>query len=435
LLLEWCARNGGLYTVADPSSAAVQRRYMAEAIASRFGGFRDVDYPDWRSLLSRLAGEAKAAGWRGPIVLDELPYLVASSPELAGILQRWVDHEARDAGLTVVLAGSSQRMMQGMVLDAAAPLYGRATEAFALAPLPVGRMQEALGIEAPADAVRFHSVWGGIPRYWELAQPYGGNLAAAVNELVLDPLGPLHLEPERLLVDEVPPAASLRSVLDAVGMGANRTTEIAGRMGQPATSLARALTRLQSMGLLERVTPFGESERAGKKSLYRIADPFVRAWFRMVAPNRAYLAAAGPTGRLALWRKHAAALAAAAWEDLCRRAVPMLTGSVHALGALGPWGPAGRFWRGGGPEWDVVAVSPDGRRVLLGEAKWPAGVPRAGDIRKTVGALVAKGVPPIGDLAGREVVRAVFTPREGGEAAAEGVHVVDAAAVVACLRG
>ena len=51
----------------------------------------DVEYPHWRSFLTRLSAEAEQAGWRGPVVLDELPYLLAADPtpgrrpaELAG---------------------------------------------------------------------------------------------------------------------------------------------------------------------------------------------------------------------------------------------------------------------------------------------------------------------------------------------------------------
>lgn len=435
LLVEWTARHNGLYTVADPSAAAIQRQYMAEAVAARFPGFGDVRYPDWRALLNRLAAEAKAAAWRGPVIFDELPYLAASSPELSGVLQRWIDHEAREAGLVVVLAGSSQRMMHGIALAASAPLFGRASQAFALQPLPPGYLGEALDLARPSDTVSAYAVWGGVPRYWELAQPYGRDLALAVDNLVLDPLGPLHAEPDRLLMEELPPAASLRSVLDAVGMGAHRTTEIAARIGQPATSLSRSLARLAAMGLLERSVPFGESERSGKRALYRIGDPFVRAWFRLVAPHRALLAVATPAVRRDLWRRASGALTAQAWEVLCRRAVPQLANSDHALGPLGPWGVAGRFWHGDGPEWDVVAKSEDGKRLLLGEAKWfsrPAG---ERDIRQAAAALTAKGVPPVGEMAGCEIVRAVFVPEAAGESARSApVHVVEAATVLDCLR-
>ena len=55
------------------------------------------------------------------------------------------------------------------------------------------------------------------------------------------------------------------------------------------------------------------------------------------------------------------------WEALVRRSLPRF--SEGPLAAYGPWTRDGRFWRGGGPEWDIVALSEDRKRVLLGEAK------------------------------------------------------------------
>jgi AAA+ ATPase superfamily predicted ATPase len=365
LLVEWVRRHGGVYTVADQSAADVQRRYLAEAVATRLPGFADVAYRDWRALLTRLARDAAAAGWRGPFVLDELPYLVVVSPELPAILQRWIDHEAAD--LVVVVAGSSQHMMRGLVLDGDAPLYGRAREILEIKPLDPRLLPDALGLGA-VDAVEAFTAWGGVPRYWELASDVRGPLSRRLDHLVLDPLGALHREPDRLIVEELPPATEVRALLDVIGSGAHKVSEIAGRLGRPATSLSRPLQRLQGMGLVHREVPFGEDERASKRSRYRIADPFTRLWFRVVAPHRALLATATDAGRLGLLRTLWPQLLGEGWEDLCRLLVPRLDPGTP-VGALGSWGPASRWWRGGDPEWDMVSRSLDGRRILLGEAK------------------------------------------------------------------
>jgi uncharacterized protein len=106
LLLEWC-RARGVYWVADASAASLQLRNFAETVATKLPGFADVDYSDWASLLTRLARECRSAGFRGSLVINELPYLLASSPELPSVLQRFIDHDAKQAGLVVALAGSS----------------------------------------------------------------------------------------------------------------------------------------------------------------------------------------------------------------------------------------------------------------------------------------------------------------------------------------
>jgi hypothetical protein len=136
---------------------------MAEALAPQFEGFADVEYPDWSRLFERLAREAERTGVQGPIVIDELPYLVVSSPELPSILQRFIDHQAKRAKLVIALAGSSQRMMQDLVLGSSSLLYGRAREAFEVRPLPPRLLRSALGLRDDVAVVQAWSLWGTRP--------------------------------------------------------------------------------------------------------------------------------------------------------------------------------------------------------------------------------------------------------------------------------
>jgi hypothetical protein len=411
LLLEWVRRRNGAYTVADLSAAEVQRRYLATALAGRLPGFDDVEYRDWPTFLSRLAREARGRSWRGPIVFDEFPYLVLASPALPSMVQRWVDHDARAARLVVALAGSSQRMMQGLVLAADAPLYGRARVVLDVGPLAPACLPDALGHLRPGELVASYAAWGGVPRYWELAAELSGSTRRRIERLVLDPLGPLHREPDRLLIEETPSALEVRPVLDAIGSGAHRVSEMAGRLGRPATSLSRPLERLVGMGLVRREVPFGESERRSKKSLYFIDDPFFRLWFRVVASHRAALASGSPRTRGELLDRYYPGLLAAAWEELCRKRVPHLDARHGALGRLGPWGPAGRWWSGTLPEWDVVSATANGRRLLLGEAKWARRPLTADQLEHAWRALSARPAPVLGERhAGASIVRALFVP-------------------------
>lgn len=434
LLLEWCRRHDGLYTVADLSAPPVQRRYVAQAIGARLAGFDEVEYPDWRSLLRALARESGRAGFRGPLVFDELPYLVETDPSLPTVLQAWLDHEARETGLVTAVCGSAQHMMHGLALEASAPLFGRAAVVLPVQPMSAPALGEALRLSNPRGIVEAYASWGGVPRYWELAESHGPDLDRAVSDLVLDPLGPLHQEPDRLLADERPPAGSLRPLLDAIGSGAHRVSEIAGRLGLPATSLTRPLVRLADLGLIVREQPFGEPERGGKRSLYRIADPLFRLWFRVVAPNRAWLAAARPNARNRLWRRFRAALMSQTWEELCRLAIPGLSRPGGPLARCGDLGPARRYWRGAGPEWDIVSQSSDRAVTVLGEAKWHDEGKRAPTLADTIGALTARGLPPLSEVESTEVVHLVCVPaRPRGFHPPPGVVVVDASDVLAAL--
>lgn len=430
LLLEWCHKHNGIYYAADESSASVQRKYLALALDQFLPGFASVEYPDWTSLFLRLARDAKAINWRGPIVIDELPYLIATSAELPSILQKFIDVEAKKANLIIALSGSSQRMMQGAVLDASAPLYGRAQQIIKLGPISAGYMGQALELKNPVDIIESYAIWGGIPRYWELVANLEKPFLDSIDSIVLDPMGQLFDEPNRLLLEESPPSISLRPILDAIGLGCHKLSEIAGRIGQQSTSLARPMQRLIELDLVEREIPYGSEEQNSKRTLYKIKDPFLRFWFETVASQRSTLAQLPSANRKKLIQKFLPALFATMWEDLCRQAIPVLSEMLSDE----QLGKAGRYWHGNNPEWDILAESHNRSCLLIGEAKWTKKSPSHSWIYETINILRSKGVPPIGSPPTANKLYALFiTEKPNKLDLPPDVRVLDAKEVLGAL--
>lgn len=374
LLQEVLPKAISVYYVADERESSLQRESVSSAMSRLIPGFDEAEYPDWRSLFHRWWREAPPGS---VLVLDEFPYLGKSSPELPSILQGLLDR-GEPKGLHLVISGSSQRMMLGLTLDASAPLYGRAREIIHVKPLRAGWIGKALNLTQANDLLDAYSVWGGIPRYWELARDYTTTWEG-VERLVLDPLGVLHNEPRRLLLDDLRETAQAASMLALVGQGCHRMSEIARRLGKPATSLTRPLRNLVELGLVRRERPFGSSRRSGKKTLYLLDDPFLAFWFRYVEPNRSRLELGGAPAVLKEIRKDFGTYRGRVWEDLVRQAIVRL-----AIDNV-EWKPGSRWWGTGTDrkplEVDVVAESADRRSLLVGEVKTtarPAEVERAG---------------------------------------------------------
>ena len=396
LLREILPPAQAVYYVGDDREGSLQRASLATEIGRLLPGFERVTYPDWDSLLARWWREARPGT---VLALDEFPSLVAVGRELPSLLQKYLDREA-DRGIHLLLSGSSQRMMQGLVLDRTAPLFGRASEILKISPLPAGWIEEALQLRDPERAVEAYGVLGGTPRYWELARDHP-DLRGAIRSLFLSPLGVLFEEPSRLLLDDMRDTTQAASILSLIGQGCHRISEIAARLGKPATALSRPLQRLQDMDLITREQPFGEEPRGSKRTLYKISDPFLRFWFRYVEVNRSRLGA----GQVAAVEEEIGQRLGhhigEFWEELARASVPRL----HLGGRT--WGLAGRWW---GPgldrqplEVDLVAHSIDGGSVLVGEVKWAA--PR--DAERLLAELETKARRlPV--AAGREVVPALW---------------------------
>jgi len=430
LLIEWANKHKGVYFTADESASAVQRKYFSVAIDQVLPGFSSVEYPDWTILFSRLAKEAHQAGWKGPIVIDELPYLIAASPEIPSILQKFIDHEAKQARLLVALCGSSQRMMMSSILNTSAPLYGRAKELIKLRPIGVQYIAEALSLKKARDAIEYYAIWGGIPRYWELISNRDRKLVEDIDRLVLDPMGPLNDEPNRLLLEEIPSAGSLRPILDAIGMGAHRLSEIATRLSQPVTSLTRSMPRLAELGLIDKETPYGAQEHHSKKVLYQISDPFVRFWFRVVAPRKSFFSQAPSQMRIKWVEEALPPLFALNWEELCRLALPML--AQQWVGKY--FYPAKRYWQGKGPEWDCVTESEDTKELILAEAKWPGFELSDIKLHQIGNELKNKGIPPIQRDPNGKILYAIFVPEKPKSTLDPEFRVFDAEDVLSALK-
>ncbi|MBI5486007.1 MAG: ATP-binding protein [Deltaproteobacteria bacterium] len=419
-LLQRVRTEADLYFLADQRDALLQIQAAAAEADRLLPGLAAGRYATWDALLEALHARVPA---RLNVILDEFPYLVAGAPALPSMIQGYLDRPGPKR-LSFVLCGSSQRMMQGLVLDRSAPLYGRSEEILKIEAFAAGWLPAALGVDGPA-AIEAYSVWGGVPRYWELAKAHAG-LLPAIEELVLDRQGVLHDEPAGLLLDELRTAGQAYSLLSLIGGGSNRLSEIAGRMGRPAGSLTRPLANLVELGYVRREVPFGESERTTRRTLYRIDDPFLAFHFRFVQPARSLLGMGHTAAVAAGIRTQLAGHVGAIWETLARRSVPAL----RVAGAA--WGPASRWWAAAssaGPELDVVAESLDGRRVLVGEAKWST---RRADVRRSLESLRARAaaVPVLRD---RELVFALWL-REAPPAGSAAGTVVLPRDVLAALR-
>jgi hypothetical protein len=222
----------------------------------------------------------------------------------------------------------------------------------------------------PRRAVEIHplrTVWGGVPRYWELAAEYADQ-NEALRELVLNRDGVLHHEPRRLLLDDMRSDTQPHSLLAVIGSGVHRISEISARLQKPAMNLLRPLEILTELGLVKREVPFGEHDKNSKRTLYTIGDPFLRFWYRYVCPNLSALEQELYDQVLLLWKNSQEQFIGSVWEDLARESVPYLS-----IGGK-RWKQSYRWWgkskSGELLEIDIVAESLDGSSILLGEAKW-----------------------------------------------------------------
>jgi AAA+ ATPase superfamily predicted ATPase len=343
LLGRWLRDHGGWYSQAIEAPCDLQIQQVFQDVRAHLN--TQLVPRTWPELLEILSLQKR----RWILCLDEFPYLTTTDPSLPSRLQKWLDHDL-PPGCLLILAGSSTRMMNDLFLHRAAPLYGRAAKLLHVQPMDYAAFCEATRQDAgdPESFEKFACV-GGIPKYWEFVEGRQDVIALA-ESLYFDFAPYMEQEPHRILRDEGVVGLNAVAVLEAIGRGAERPSEIASRLGTAQTNLSRLLHQLLDASILARELPFGESVRSTRKTLYRIQDPTMRFWFRVYSPHRSLWRSYGKSEKRKLIHDHSATV----FEDVCRARYPG----------------AARYWESG-IEIDVVAPDPEHEKSLLvAEVKW-----------------------------------------------------------------
>lgn len=362
LLKAFCANRQHVYFLAAREAEQRQLEKFVGQVASHFDD-RVPRIERWDDAFDYL-GE-KLTNDAVVIVIDEFPYLVEQQDSLPSYVQSFVDEQLQQTESMLVLCGSSVSTMETEILGHESPLFGRRTGQIDLQPFSFGQAREVIeyGFE---DAVRSYAVTGGTPLYLLLFD-YTLSLADNVLTRVLSPTAVLYNEPAFLLRTELRSPARYMSILEAVATGHTTPNEMAGATGIDSGPLSKYLQTLRRLRLLEREIPVTASTKKSKRSRYRVADEFLRFWFRYVEPNRSSIEESPDIVFDGTIEPDLPNHVATTFEEICREAV----WAAIRLGVFAPYSAVGRWWYGE-DEIDIVGLAPDDDRILLAECKWTA---------------------------------------------------------------
>jgi uncharacterized protein len=236
-------------------------------------------FPTWEAALEYLA--EKAGGKRLAVILDEFPYLCESTPGLPSAIQRWWDQHGRSSDIFLILCGSAQTFMTDLEAGAA-PLHQRFTKRILLGPLSYREAGEFVRTLAPADRAVVYGILGGTPLYlkeWKVTNSTRDN----VLRLFGDPAGMLVDSARLVLHTDLGDSVASYRALGAIANGATRRNDI---LQKARVTNERVLTRLEDLKLITKKAPITEGADS-RRSLFTVADPYFRFWFRFIQPNLA----------------------------------------------------------------------------------------------------------------------------------------------------
>lgn len=378
LLLESLALElGGFMFAATQQSQAQNLVDLGAAYASYRGLRQPVVFADYREALDELfrLGEERPV----MVIIDEFPYLVASTPALPSYLQQALSplgYAREHTKSRMILCGSALTAMS-QLLGGGAPLRGRARLELIVRPFGFREAAEFWGAADPQLAFLLHALTGGTPAYKEMCGGTGPRSVAEfdhwVQRRLLNPASAMFREGGLLLREEpsISDPTSYAAVLSAISAGAVRRSEIAAALGRPASAIAHLLGGLADIGLIEQT----EDALRGKRTTFTIAEPVVRL-HQLITTRYEPELVAGRANRV--WERNAPTVSAKImgphFEYLARQWCLQYADEETLGGPPSTVRPTeiGCREHQGGHELDVVVAndpSSDGLITAIGEAK------------------------------------------------------------------
>ncbi|MGH2762984.1 MAG: ATP-binding protein [Thermoleophilaceae bacterium] len=237
------------------------------------------DLPDVAALFSALY--ALAEDEKALVIIDEFPYLLPTrARDREGVLTavQAVMEDRDSSQLKLVLCGSHIGQMATLLAEES-PIRGRLTP-LAIDPLRFNDAQEFVDAASAKERIERFAVAGGMSLYLdELGR--GGSLRNRICERVLNHRGPLFNDPREVLEEELRQPGIYFSVLEELAARERSIGDLASAIGAKGRELGPYLKTLRVMQLVEQIAPV-TAGREFRHHRFRVADGFLRFWFRFV---------------------------------------------------------------------------------------------------------------------------------------------------------
>jgi uncharacterized protein len=288
-ILDEVARQvGGFYHQAlEEERAPALERLGAAMAADRGLPGGSLSFPDWSALLRTLAEPATPSPRF--VVIDEYPYLLAKSPDIASAIQLAYDASrlGRQLPLRLILCGSAMSVMAGL-LSGQRALRGRAVLDLVVDPFDYREAAAFWGVQGDSKlAFLLFCVVGGTPGYRDLLEMGPPTSVAAfpawLARGVLNPSHAMFRETDYLLAEEpsLTDRAIYQSALAAIAAGRTTSGAVAGALGRPETSVTHVIDGLERARFIERADDVFRSRRP----TLRITDAMLRFQHAVIRPD------------------------------------------------------------------------------------------------------------------------------------------------------
>lgn len=262
-----------------------QRDHFARQLASQLK-LPPFTFQNWTDAFEYLSNYIKA----GDIVLlDEISWMGSKDPSFIPKLKAWWDKQTLP--VMVVFCGSVSTWIEENILKSTA-FFGRINLTITLEPLPIldaNRLLKASGFQgSDYDTYKLLSILGGIPWYLEQVS-LGQSADDLIKQLCFEKDGLLVLEFDRIFHDLFNgKGVSYKKILDSLKDGMKTLADIRKSIEFPHSgTLSSLMEHLIIAGFVQKQNLWSfKTTKPLKQSLYRICDPYIRFYLKLIEPQR-----------------------------------------------------------------------------------------------------------------------------------------------------
>ncbi len=269
----------------DGMTAQNQRDYFARELALHLK-IPPLTFQDWSDAFEHLSRHIKS----GDIILfDEISWMSSKDPSFIPKLKAWWDKQ--NLPVIAVFCGSISTWIEENILKSTA-FFGRINLTVTLEPLTIPESNTLLketGFQgSPYDTYKILSILGGIPWYLEQAGP-GLTANSIIKQLCFEKDSLLVLEFDRIFHDLFNGSGtSYKKILDVLKDGMKTLAEIRKTIGfAHSGTLSNLMEHLITAGFVKKQNLWSfKTTKPLKQSLYRICDPYMRFYLKLIEPER-----------------------------------------------------------------------------------------------------------------------------------------------------
>ena len=248
ILQEFAMNTNAIFFPAREKNDSLNLEDFSKAIQFHFDHSFIASFKSWEDAFEYIGHKVTD---RTAIIIDEFPYIIEENPSVKSLLQHAIDHNFKSKNIFLILCGSSISIMENEIMGRKSPLHDRQTATLKIKPFNYLESSAFFPNYSNLDKILAYGILGGIPRYLEAFDP-SKTIEENIASKIIRNGAYLYEEPDNLLKAELRDTNTYNSILSAISSGRNRIIDIADYIHEDRTKVAKYLTILQTLRLVEK---------------------------------------------------------------------------------------------------------------------------------------------------------------------------------------